>query len=83
MQGKGEKVPTLQEVIDLVRGRNGLFIELKAEGTPLATVELVRANDFTARDQVIVISFQPDLVRETKMLAPELAVSLLVGPIYH
>src|SRR5512147_525299 len=28
--GKGERVPILQEVIDLVRGRNGLYIELKA-----------------------------------------------------
>src|SRR4051794_23137839 len=38
--GQGEQVPTLQEVIDLVRGRNGLYIELKAEGTPRATVDL-------------------------------------------
>ncbi|MGB8646339.1 MAG: glycerophosphodiester phosphodiesterase family protein [Anaerolineae bacterium] len=80
--GQGERVPTLQAVIDLVRGRNGLYIELKAAGTPHATVELLRANRFTVRTQVIVGSFQPDLVRETKQLAPELAVSLLVGPVY-
>jgi glycerophosphoryl diester phosphodiesterase len=80
--GQGEPVPTLQEVIDLVRGRNGLYIELKAEGTPGATVELLRANRFTDYAQVIVGSFQPDLVRETKELAPELTVSLLVGPVY-
>src|SRR6476660_8151331 len=36
--GKGERVPVLQEVIDLVRGRNGLYIELKGDGTPPATV---------------------------------------------
>lgn len=106
--GRGERVPTLQEVIDLVRGtsrmaarpsvlasagrrragvpsrdgRNGLYIELKADGTPRATVDLLRANQFTARAQAIVGSFQPSLVRETKTLAPELSVSLLVGPVY-
>jgi glycerophosphoryl diester phosphodiesterase len=31
---------------------------------------------------VIVGSFQADLVRETKELAPEISVSLLVGPVY-
>lgn len=80
--GQGERVPTLQEVIDLVRGRNGLYIELKAERTPRATVNLLRLNHFMAPTQVIVGSLQPALVRETKELAPELSTSLLVGPIY-
>jgi glycerophosphoryl diester phosphodiesterase len=80
--GQGERVPILQEVIDLVRGHNGLYIELKAEGTPRATVEVLRENGFITPSQVIVGSFQPELVRETKELAPELAVSLLVSPVY-
>ena len=80
--GKGERIPTLQEVIDLVRGRNGLYIELKAPETPRPTVTLLRTNQFTSPDQVIVGSFQADLVRETKQLAPELSVALLVGPVY-
>lgn len=80
--GKGEHVPTLQQVIDLVRGRNGLYIELKAPGTPRPTVELLRANQFTAPGQVIAGSFQADLVRETKELAPEIRVALLVGPVH-
>ena len=100
--GHGERVPTFQAVIDLVRGRHGLYIELKAEGTPRPTVDLLRANALIARRdtassraddgagrrgrpadrQAIVGSFQPELVRETKELAPELSVSLLVGPLY-
>ena len=80
--GKGERIPTLQQVIDLVRGRNGLYIELKAPETPRPTVTLLRANQFTSDAQVIVGSFQPDLVRETKEVAPEISVSLLVGPVY-
>ncbi|MCA1554280.1 MAG: glycerophosphodiester phosphodiesterase [Chloroflexi bacterium] len=80
--GEGEHVPTLQEVIDLVRGRNGLYIELKGEGTPRTTVDCSRASPFTRREQVIVGSFDAELVRETRALAPELATSLLVGPVY-
>jgi glycerophosphoryl diester phosphodiesterase len=80
--GKGERIPTLQQVIDLVRGHNGLYIELKAPETPRPTISLLRANQFTSNVQVIVGSFQANLVRETKELAPELSVALLVGPVY-
>ncbi len=80
--GKGERVPTLQEVIDLVRGKNGLYIELKGEGTPGPVVEVLRRNDFTGHRQVIVGSFLPWLVQQTRELAPEIATSLLVGPVY-
>jgi glycerophosphoryl diester phosphodiesterase len=80
--GKGERIPTLQEVIDLVQGRNGLYIELKGEGTPGPVVDILRRNKFTGRRQVIVGSFLPWLVQETRELAPEIATSLLVGPVY-
>jgi glycerophosphoryl diester phosphodiesterase len=80
--GKGERIPTLQEVIDLVRDKSGLYIELKGEDTPKAVVETLRANNFTSREQVIVGSFQPHLVKETKQLAPEITTSLLVGPVF-
>lgn len=79
--GKGERIPTLQEVIDLVRGKNGLYIELKGEGTPKSVVEVLRANHFTDRKQVIVGSFQPPLVKAVKELAPEITTSLLVSPV--
>ena len=80
--GKGERIPALQEVIDLVRGKGGLYIELKGEGTRPVVVKTLRANQFTSREQVIVGSFQPHLIKETKDLAPEIATSLLVGPVF-
>lgn len=80
--GSGERVPTLQQVIDLVRGRNGLYLELKAQGTPPVTVDLLQRNHLTGPNQAIVGSFQPDLVRQTKERAPGLSTSLLVGPVY-
>jgi glycerophosphoryl diester phosphodiesterase len=80
--GKGEAIPTLQQVIDLVRSKQGLYIELKGEGTPPAVVDLLRKNSFTDRRQVIVGSFLAPLVREIKELAPEIATSLMIGPVY-
>jgi glycerophosphoryl diester phosphodiesterase len=94
--GQGQRVPTLPEVIDLVRGRSGLYLELKAQGTPRAAAGCLRANRFTGRrvptrdqgrawvprQQVIVGSFDAALARESKALAPEIATSLLVGPVY-
>ncbi|MBI5880201.1 MAG: glycerophosphodiester phosphodiesterase [Chloroflexi bacterium] len=80
--GRGERIPTLPEVIDLVRGRNGVYIELKGDGTPGPLVDCLRANKMSDAREVIVGSFQPALVRQTKELAPELIVSLLVGPVF-
>lgn len=79
--GAGERIPTLQEVIDLVRGRGGLYIELKGEGTARPVADALRAHRFIGRDEVIVGSFQPHLVQEVKTYAPEIATSLLVGPV--
>jgi glycerophosphoryl diester phosphodiesterase len=77
--GKGEQIPTLPEVIDLVRGKHGLYIELKGEGTPPAVVKILRDNNFVDRRQVIVGSFLAPLVKEMKEIAPESGASFLVG----
>ena len=74
--GRGERIPTLQEVIDALRGRCRLYLELKAAGTPAVTVETVRRAGMV--DDVIVGSFQPELVREVVARAPEIATSLLI-----
>jgi len=75
--GNGERIPTLREAIAVARGRGGLYIELKGEGTPPVVTDILRAEDFVAH--VIVGSFKPWLVRETKTLAPEVKTSILVG----
>ncbi len=79
--GKGERIPTLQEAVELVRGKNGLYIVLKGAGTPPVVVNLLRASGFTDRRQVIAGSFKAELASEVKRLAPEIATSLLVSPV--
>ena len=75
--GKGEKIPTFQEAIDCVKGRCRLYIELKGEGTEEPVVDLVRKNGMD--QEVIICSFDPEKVRRSKELAPDIVVSVLTG----
>jgi len=75
--GQGEKIPTLAEVIDLVRGRAELYIEMKGQHTPGPMVEVLRATRFV--DQAIAGSFYPWLPQKAKFLEPSLRTSILVG----
>jgi glycerophosphoryl diester phosphodiesterase len=74
--GRGERIPTLQEVIDALRSRCRLYIELKAPGTPAAAAEtIIRAG---LGEDVIIGSFQPRPGSRGACPAPEIATSLLV-----
>jgi glycerophosphoryl diester phosphodiesterase len=75
--GLGERVPTLAQVIDLVRGRAQLYIELKGQQTPTAVVETLRAMDFV--DQAIAGSFYPWLPQKVKFLEPAVRTSVLIA----
>jgi glycerophosphoryl diester phosphodiesterase len=75
--GQGERVPTLPEVIELVRDRAQLYIELKGQQTPEPVVRALRSSHFT--DQAIAGSFYPWLPQKVKWLAPEIRTSVLVG----
>ena len=75
--GLGEHVPTLAEVIDLVRGQVQLYIELKGQQTPAAVVATLQAKDFI--NQAIVGSFYPWLPQKAKFLEPTLRTSVLVA----
>jgi glycerophosphoryl diester phosphodiesterase len=77
----GEPIPTLQEVMDLARGRIRLNIELKLNGHDenLAerVVEIVRRNEFQA--QCILMSLNYEGLLEAKRLDPSLTVGFTVG----
>ena len=62
--GKGETIPTLDEVIGLIGNKVQLVIELKEEGTERKVVELIKRNNL--EDNVYVISFWHRLVRMVK-----------------
>lgn len=64
--GKGEKIPTLDDVIAAAKGKAVLQLELKDDFLEEQVVEAVRNAD--ARDGVVVISFSGERLRKVKKL---------------
>ncbi len=73
--GAGERVPTLQEVINVVKGRAVLQIELKGLGVEDAVVDCIEANEVV--DEVIVTSFRHSMVKKVKALNPQVCTGVL------
>ncbi|MBW2171185.1 MAG: hypothetical protein JRF69_04260 [Deltaproteobacteria bacterium] len=76
--GKGEAIPTLQEVFDLIDSKVTLVVELKEEGTERSVVELIEKNNL--EENVYVISFWHELVKAAKSINSRIRTGvLLVG----
>ncbi len=74
----GEKVPTLKEALGVLRdsGCQGV-IEIKMEGISQQVIDDVRKMKMV--DQVAVIAFSQDVVREIRSLEPSLTCAWLSG----
>jgi glycerophosphoryl diester phosphodiesterase len=76
----GERVPTLEQAIALVRGRARLNVELKYnvpdEGLAPAVIELLRRENFV--DQVVITSLDHASLRQVESIAPGIATGLIV-----
>ncbi len=79
-----ERVPTLEEVLDLVAGRAMVNVEIKEfpEGSPLDTgllerlaVDTIRAK--SAAERVLVSSFSASALQKVRSLASDLALAFL------
>ena len=55
--GQGEKIPLLQEVIDLTSGKLGLNIEIKGDGVAEPLVKLLLSLSENHRKKILVSSF--------------------------
>ena len=78
---KGEKIPTLEEAIDVSRGKIKLMVELKYNGhdQKLAerTVGILEDNDFISHSVIHSLNYQG--LMETKKLNPNLEVGYVAG----
>jgi glycerophosphoryl diester phosphodiesterase len=76
----GEHPPTLEEVIDLARGRMKLNIELKYNvpdpGLAPAVVELLQRGDFL--DQVVITSLDYAALKQVESIEPRLVTGHIV-----
>ncbi len=71
----GERIPSLDEMLAAAKDRIQLMIELKATGHETALVEqtIARIRAAGMERQCVVASMDPELLRESKELAPEIA----------
>jgi glycerophosphoryl diester phosphodiesterase len=74
-----QSLPRLSDVFDLVRGRMGIYVELKGNATGRALGDLVRRG---VADGVRLISGSAnlDLVAELRLAAPDVPRSILFQP---
>jgi len=74
-----QRVPTLREVLELAKGRAGVFIELKYYGHDVSlekkVVDLVESAGMT--DHIVIMSLDYDGVRKTAALRPDWTYGLL------
>jgi glycerophosphoryl diester phosphodiesterase len=68
-------IPTLSEVLAVVKGRARIFIEIKGTGIEALVVRVIRES--CAPDQCAVHSFDHDAIRRVRELAPELRRGIL------
>ncbi|MGE6573902.1 glycerophosphodiester phosphodiesterase [Paenibacillus xylanexedens] len=78
---KGERIPTLSELLDRSCGRVRLNIELKTQGDlypglPAAVIHEVRKRHM--QNDVVITSFEPAALIEVKKLAPEIHTGLII-----
>ncbi len=74
--GKGERVPTLEEVINFARGKTGFVIELKEPGTEEGVISLVKEDGIIG--DVFIVSFHRDLIKSVKDLGPRIRTGLIL-----
>ncbi|CCK78465.1 glycerophosphodiester phosphodiesterase [Desulfobacula toluolica] len=75
--GKGEKIPFLHEVLELVQGRCSINIELKGPGTAAPVADLLKAcirDGNYMKEQLLASSFDYPQLMELKQLVPKLYI---------
>ena len=74
--GKGEQIPTVEEVIELGKNRARFVLEIKEDGIEDKIVSLLYKDDLL--DEVFIISFKAKRLRMIKELQPRVKTGLIV-----
>jgi glycerophosphoryl diester phosphodiesterase len=75
--GKGERVPTLDEVFDLTLGKVRLYLEIKEARAAVNTLKAIRAHRCEA--DVMLASFDLELMRRLGNEVKDIELGLIVG----
>jgi glycerophosphoryl diester phosphodiesterase len=74
----GEKPPTLEQALELTRGRIGLMVELKSPYR-YRRHDLVRRTLALLDEEAVVVCFEPGAIAQVRALRPELRTLQHVG----
>jgi len=75
--GKGERVPSLEETLELARGRVQLYLEIKAAAAAAETLRLVR--EFGMQRDVLLASFDLKLMRQLGREVFDIELGVILG----
>lgn len=74
----GERIPRLEEVLELVNGQTVLHLEIKEAGTEGQIAEMLRR--YGALGWVKLASFYPKAIKTARRAMPDVSLVLLGGP---
>lgn len=77
--GKGEKIPALEEVIEIAEGKCGLVVELKESDTEEEVISLIKEKKVETK--AIIISFYPYILQNVKNLYRGVKLGILAKEI--
>jgi glycerophosphoryl diester phosphodiesterase len=77
--GKGERVPTLEETLDLTRGRASLYLEIKDNRAAAETLRSIRAH--RSQPEVMLASFDIELMRRLGREVNDIELGIILGTI--
>lgn len=80
----GERIPTLEEVLEACKGRMKLNIELKNIGNSSSLPEQVAAlvREYGMEDQCVITSVKLGYLERVKEMAPELRTGYILAAAY-
>jgi len=76
--GKGERIPTLEEALEIVREMKGkIIVEIKEEGFESKVIEALGEKEIIKHS--IITSFNFDIIKKVKELNPKITVGAIFG----
>jgi len=75
--GLGEQIPTLEEVIQLVKGKARLVVEIKVPGTEKRVLQEIKENRL--EDEALITSFYHPVIRWVKELNPNVQAGVIIA----
>ena len=75
--GGGFAIPSLEDALDLCRGKAKLIVELKQISSPETVLSIL--SERTVVDDIVIASFKPSLVKPFFFLAPQIRTALITA----